>query len=120
LMFDVDKIPSLVVFCDGDFKRSVVGEKKEWMDDAAKPSDWSEPWLMEHANREYCDRKMRTRDIVGTTIDPSMDFSKMRVAKLKAMLAANNVSCQLCVEKGDFVKALKEFAASGGAKRDEL
>ena len=54
------------------------------MDDAAKPSDWSEQWLMEHANREYCDRKMRTRDIVGTTIDPSMDFSKMRRAKLKA------------------------------------
>jgi len=119
LMFDVDKIPSLVVFCDGDFKRSIVGDKKEWMDDGAKPSDWSEQWLMEHANREYCDRKMQTREIVGAAIDPSMDFSKMRVAKLKAMLAANNVSCQLCVEKGDFVKALKDFAASG-ARRDEL
>ena len=45
-----------------------------------------------------------------SAIDPSMDFSKMRVAKLKAMLAANSVSCQLCVEK-DFCK-LKDFAAS--------
>ena len=58
LMFDVDKIPSLVVFCDGDFKRSIVGDKKEWMDDGAKPG-LERQWLMEHANREYCDRKMQ-------------------------------------------------------------
>ena len=121
LMFDVDKIPSLLIFCDGDFKKSMVGSNREWMDDGAKPSDWAETWLMDHANQEYCDKKMQQRQIVGATIDPTMDFSNMRVAKLKAMLAANNVPCQLCVEKGDFVKALRDFAiGGGGGGKDEL
>ena len=41
------------------------------------------------------------------TLDAAADYSKMRVSKLKAILGAHNIPCLLCMEKGDFVKAIE-------------
>jgi hypothetical protein len=40
-------------------------------------------------------------------LDAAADYSKMRVSKLKAILGAHNIPCLLCMEKGDFVKAIE-------------
>jgi hypothetical protein len=36
----------------------------------------------------------------------------MRVSKLKAILNAHSIPCQLCMEKGDFVKAIQGALAA--------
>lgn len=41
---------------------------------------------------------------VVAALDPNANYSKMRVGELKAILAQRGIPCQLCVEKGDFVR----------------
>ena len=50
----------------------------------------------------------------GVTLDANLDYSKMRVSKLKAILSAHNIPCQLCMEKGDFVKAINGALHAAG------
>ena len=52
-------------------------------------------------------------------LDPSVEYGKMRVSKLRAVLRANDIPCRLCAEKGDFVRAIHE-AIEERKKRDEL
>lgn len=41
-------------------------------------------------------------------LHPGTDFRKMRVPQLKALLEAKGVECPECVEKGDFIKRVRE------------
>ena len=40
-------------------------------------------------------------------IDASTDFSKLRVAQLKALIAEKNIPCPSCLEKDDFIAHIK-------------
>ena len=40
--------------------------------------------------------------------EKGQDYSKMRVKELKQILMQRGVDCRNCLEKGDFVKRVKE------------
>lgn len=59
-------------------------------------------------------------------LDASTDLAKLKVAQLKALVAAKGVDCTGCAEKGEFVAALRGWleaqgqAGEGGAAKSEL
>ena len=42
-------------------------------------------------------------------LDPKTDFSKLRVGQLKEILRSSGEGCSGCVEKDDFVRAVKRM-----------
>ena len=98
-------VPAVVAFCNGDASKPafVYGGKLK--------SAGLEAWLFNFAGGRKCAGAL--------TIDAGTDLSKLRVPQLKAALAARGGKCPECVEKGDYVKALKALV-QGAASKAEL
>jgi protein disulfide-isomerase A6 len=62
----------------------------------------SEP-LQRHINAYAAGKKCAAQVV----LDSSTNFSKMKVAQLKALVTAKGIDCSACFEKGDYVAALK-------------
>lgn len=83
----------------------------------------SEP-LQRHINTYAAGKKCAAQVV----LDSSTDFTKMKVAQLKALVTAKGIDCSGCFEKGDYVAALKGWleqqqgadAASEKPRIDEL
>ena len=65
---------------------------------------------------EICSLKFAASAPAGALkIDASTDFSKLKIAQLKAFIAEKNIPCASCLEKDDFVAHIKaELAKKGG------
>ena len=62
---------------------------------------------------------------VKPPLSTATDYSRLRISELRALLASREDRCEGCVEKGDFVAALRghaaaEAAAGGGSRQEEL
>ena len=103
LRLDVGSYPSLVAVCGGDTDQTVTfgGELSHTMTPTAV-SDW----LGTFEGGKACAAAPKNPKS-GVTLDPKLDYGKMRVSKLKAILSAHSIPCQLCMEKGDFVRAIE-------------
>jgi protein disulfide-isomerase A6 len=80
----------------------------------------SEP-LQRHINAYAAGKKCAAQVV----LDADTNFSKMKVAQLKALITAKGIDCAGCFEKGDYVAALKGWLEqqSGAAEApgtDEL
>ena len=57
---------------------------------------------------EICSLKFAASAPAGALkIDASTDFSKLKIAQLKAFIAEKNIPCASCLEKDDFVTHIK-------------
>ena len=112
---DVDAFPALLVACegDGDWTVRYDGELTHEM-----TPEGVVKWLEGFEGGKRCARTRKTPKS-GTRLDPSVEYGKMRVSKLRAVLRANDIPCRLCAEKGDFVRAIHE-AIEERKQRDEL
>ena len=104
---DVGSYPALVAACGGDVDHTVTyaGELSHSM-----TPDKVEEWLEKFQGGELCASTRKTPK-TGTRLDASLDYGKMRVSKLRAILSANHIPCVLCAEKSDFVRAIEEAIA---------
>lgn len=99
-------LPAVLAFCGGDAAAPATTYS------GAPKSSPLESWLRTFAGGRKCAAAVR--------IGPDTDLAKLRVPQLKAALEARGATCSDCVEKGDYVRALKEALKSGGGGRDEL
>ena len=93
-------VPAVLAFCNGDPSKPIevyAGKLK---------SASLESWLFKFAGGRKC--------AAALTLDASTDLSKLRVPQLKAALAARGGRCPDCVEKGDYVKAVRALVTGGG------
>jgi protein disulfide-isomerase A6 len=86
-------LPAVVAFCNGDASKPAeiyAGKLK---------SAPLESWLFRFAGGRKCGAAL--------TLDGGVDLAALRVPQLKAALAARGGKCPECVEKGDYVRALR-------------
>ena len=104
---DVGSYPALVAACGGDVDHTVTyaGELSHSM----TPGEVEE-WLEKFQGGKLCASTRKTPK-TGTKLDASLDYGKMRVSKLRAILSANQIPCVLCAEKSDFVRAIRDEIA---------
>ena len=98
-------LPALVAFCNGD------PEPAATFNGRMKP-DAIESWIYGFAGGRKCASLVK--------VDAATDLSRLRVPQLKAALAARGGKCSECVEKGDYVRALRELVVGDGSSRAEL
>jgi protein disulfide-isomerase-like protein len=98
--FGITKFPALVAVCGGDEKATVP-----YTDDMKNTK------LTKFLNAFY-NGKRCAESIV---LDDSTDYSKMRVGQLKQLLAAKGGACKDCLEKEDFIRALKALVAGAAS-----
>lgn len=67
--------------------------------------------LQRHINTYAAGKKCASQVV----LDASTDLTKMKVAQLKALITAKSIDCSGCVEKGDYVAALKGWLEQHGA-----
>lgn len=106
------RAPSATAVCGGDVDHTVTfsGELSHSMTPEAV-TEWLQ--TLEGGDGGVCKSTPKTPKS-GVTLDAFLDYSKMRVSKLKAILSAHGIPCQLCMEKGDFVKAIHGALAAAG------
>jgi protein disulfide-isomerase-like protein len=112
LPLDVSVFPTLIAACGGDVDRTITYDGEITQD--MTPSAVTE-WASSFEGGKKC-KDAPKNPKTGMTLDASIDYSKMRVSKLRAILTAHGIPCSLCAEKGDFVKAIAEAAAAGGGR----
>lgn len=100
--FGLKSVPAVLAFCNGDPSKPAEIY-------AGKLNSASlESWLFKFAGGRKC--------AAALTLDASTDLTKLRVSQLKAALAARGGRCPDCVEKGDYVKALRALVTGGKAE----
>lgn len=119
LRLDVGSYPTLIGVCDGDVDHTVVyaGELSHSMTPAAV-TEWMQGFEG-GVKGGLCAATPKTPKS-GVMLDASLDYSKMRVSKLKAILNAHDIPCQLCMEKSDFVRAIEGALRAAGKMKNEL
>jgi len=60
------------------------------------------------ARREAAKKRRRVHE----ALDPSTDFSKMKLRELREILAALGSECVGCLEKADYVRKVREAVAA--------
>ena len=96
-------LPALVAFCNGDPDPAATFTGR------MKP-DSIESWVYGFAGGRKCASLVK--------VDAGTDLSRLRVPQLKAALAARGGKCAECVEKGDYVRALRDLIVAGGSKAE--
>jgi hypothetical protein len=109
LHFDVTTQPTLVVVCDGDIDKTITYPGAL---DHDKPGADVEKWLAEYAAGGRGCSKVTKSKKQGLALDPSADFSKMKVGQIKALMQAHAIPCVSCYEKSDFVRAIQSHMAN--------
>lgn len=96
-------LPAVVAFCNGD------PDPAAHFSGRMKP-DAIESWVYGFAGGRKCASLVK--------VDAATDLARLRVPQLKAALAARGGKCSECVEKGDYVRALRELIVAGGSKAE--
>jgi len=109
LHFDITTQPTLVVVCDGDIDKTITYPGAL---DHDKPGADVEKWLAEYAAGGRGCSKVTKSKKQGLALDPSADFSKMKVGQIKALMQAHAIPCVSCYEKSDFVRAIQSHMAN--------
>ncbi len=99
----VETFPALVALCGGEGGAPLryEGELKN-----SKVVRWLNQF---HGGR-------RCAEAAAALVDAATDLSKLRVAQLKAVLEARGLACPECLEKGDYVRRVKEALAAPAAE----
>ena len=63
---------------------------------------------------EICSLKFSSAPAAPVKLDASTDFSKLKVAQLKAIVAERNIPCASCLDKDDYVEHIKAALAAKG------
>jgi len=95
----VSELPVAVALCGGDRARTLAAPKG--LTRAA-----TEEWVA--SLREAC-AGVTARE--RPRLDVGSDYGALKVAQLRTLLASRGVACALCVEKQDFVAAVRLLAA---------
>jgi protein disulfide-isomerase A6 len=113
LKFDIASFPALIAVCAGDVDHTVAytGEVSHGM-----LPEKVLAWLETFANGAACS-KAKKNPKSGGKLDAGLDYGKMKVQRLRAILSVHGIPCKLCAEKSDFVRAIREAIA---AKAGEL
>ena len=111
---DAVSFPGLFVICGGDLDRTAVysGDLGHTM-----TPDKVEAFFTEYAEKEGCKRVLKVPK-VGLKLEKGFDYSKLRVNKLKSLLAAHNIPCVLCMEKSDFVRAIENHVLANSGESE--
>ena len=64
-------------------------------------------WLETFSNGAACS-KAKKNPKSGGKLDAGVDYGKMKVQRLRAILSVHGIPCKLCAEKSDFVRAIRE------------
>lgn len=59
---------------------------------------------------EIC--SLRFKSTAPLPLDKIEDFGKLRVKELRQLVADNGIPCKDCIEKSDFVAAIKKWRSS--------
>ncbi|KAK9909480.1 hypothetical protein WJX75_002926 [Coccomyxa subellipsoidea] len=92
--FGVEAAPTLLVVCNGDPN---TAERFQGEFKSGPISDF----LSKFAGGRKC--------ATAVKVDANTDFSSLRVTQLKQLLKDRGVMCPECVEKGDYVKRVKDL-----------
>ena len=113
LKFDIASFPALIAVCGGDVDHTVAytGEVSHGM-----LPEKVLAWLETFASGAACS-KSKKNPKSGGKLDAGVDYGKMKVQRLRAILSVHGIPCKLCAEKSDFVRAIREAIA---AKAGEL
>lgn len=93
------ELPALVAVCNGDLEHGVERYAGQLKASAIKR------FVGQFGGGKRC--------LAALKLDSSSDFKGLRVNQLKELLEARGVQCKECLEKGDYVKRLREVLAGG-------
>ncbi len=65
---------------------------------------------------EIC--SLRWKSAAPLAVDKIEDFSKLKLKELRQIIADNGIKCNDCIEKSDFVAAIKKPQAAKGGKAE--
>ncbi len=103
----LDDLPALVAVCNGDLEHGVERYMGQLKASAIKR------FIGQFGAGKRC--------LAALKLDSNSDFGALRVSQLRELLEARGVQCRECLEKGDYVKRLREvLGLGGGASRTEL
>ena len=110
--FDVFDQPALLVVCDGDLEKT---ERFTGSLSRDSRGDAAEKWLEDFAkSRATGCARVKKMPKQGAKLDASMNFKKMKMSRIKALMHAHSIPCVSCYEKSDFVNAIKAFLKERG------
>ena len=98
--FNVTAQPALLAVCGGDEGATI-----------AYADDFKNSKVVKFLNQFYSPKKCGA----AIKVDASTDVSKLRVGQLKQVLEARGVACAECIEKGDFVRRVREVLLAAQA-----
>lgn len=98
--FNVTSHPALLAVCGGAEDATI-----------AYADDFKNSKLVKFLNQFYSPKKCGA----AIKVDASTDVSKLRVGQLKQVLEARGATCAECIEKGDYVRRVKEVLAAAKA-----
>lgn len=111
------RAPAVIAVCGGDVARTLAAPGAG----EALSRDRVETFV-EHTLHSRACRGVAAR--VKPPLSTATDYGRLRIAELRALLASRDDRCDGCVEKGDFVAALRGHAAAeeaaGSGGHDEL
>lgn len=94
---DIKSFPTVAVVCNGQLDRRELHTSRTLLEKSELASI-----LSEFKSPERCASVKSVKQDLPP-LDPNVEYSKMRVSKLRQLLAEHNVSCSGCVEKADFL-----------------
>ena len=97
-----EKVPSLIVFCDGDESRTVRYDNDSFkFEDLDKFLEtFKSPATCAHVRPQHMEIDVN-----------SVDVSKMKLGELKRVIASYGANCDDCIEKSDFVKKVQALVS---------
>jgi len=108
--FGIRKYPTVVAFCGGDQYATIMVDdlSSEALPDFVADLVKNGERKCVTARREAAKKRRRVHE----ALDPSTDFSKMKLRELREILAALGSECVGCLEKADYVRKVREAVAA--------
>ena len=101
-MFNVGTFPTIVVVCNGDIDRYIKYDG----DPKAEPL---QKWFNTFKDPAVCAGVKKQKKFEPKPLDKNIDYSKLRVKELRAILEERDIDCSAYVEKSDFVKQIQSL-----------
>lgn len=98
-MLGMDALPALAAVCNGDLDHGL--ERYEGQVKATS----IRRWVGQYGGGKKC--------LAAMKLDEGSDLGALRVSQLKDLLEARGVTCRDCLEKGDYIKRLRQVVAGG-------
>lgn len=90
-------LPALAAVCNGDLEHGL-----QRYEGAVKASSIRR-WVGQYGGGKRC--------LAAMKLDEGSDLGALRVSQLKELLEARGVTCRECLEKGDYIKRLRQVVA---------